>query len=250
MHLLLAQKGTIDDGGEAVDLGQSPGESVFLSAADTEIAALSAAAHRASLGPNALRLANLLRLKHPMSVDTYVARTLRHAKLVVVRLLGGAAYWPYGRDALLAIAQATGGRLAAIPGDDKLDAGLDAYTTIPLKQRDRLWRYLIKGGPANAEGFLQGCRAVLGEGDWPGEATPLLKAGVIDLGGNDGTRRPPLACQPSPPQGGRSGGGNETNRPMMKRARPLTKIRSPPLWGRCPAGQRGATATFNAAAAV
>ena len=40
MHLLLAQKGTIDDGGEAIDLGQSPGEIVFLSAADTEIAAL------------------------------------------------------------------------------------------------------------------------------------------------------------------------------------------------------------------
>lgn len=36
MHLLLAQKGTISDGNEAVDLGQTPGEIVFLSAADTE----------------------------------------------------------------------------------------------------------------------------------------------------------------------------------------------------------------------
>ncbi|MCE7028914.1 cobaltochelatase subunit CobN [Jiella avicenniae] len=186
MHLLLAQKGAIDDGGEAVDLGQSPGEIVFLSAADTEIAALAAAARRQSLGARDLRLANLLRLKHPMSVDTYVERTLKRARLVVVRLLGGRAYWPYGLDALLANAQATGGRLAVIPGDDKPDPALDAYTTIPLEQRDRLWRYLVEGGPANADWFLQGCRAVLGEGDWPGEATPLLKAGVVGFAGGGG----------------------------------------------------------------
>ena len=186
MHLLLAQKGAIDDGGEAVDLGQSPGEVVFLSAADTEIASMSAAARRLGFGGSDLRLANLLRLKHPMSVDTYVGRTLRHARLVVVRLLGGQAYWPYGLDALLANAQATGGRLAVIPGDDKPDAGLDAYTTIPLEARDRLWRYLVEGGPANAEAFLAGCRAVLGDGEWPGEAQPLLKAGLVDLGGEGG----------------------------------------------------------------
>ncbi|WP_245396396.1 cobaltochelatase subunit CobN [Jiella sonneratiae] len=209
MHLLLAQKGAIDDGGEAVDLGQSPGAIVFLSAADTEIAALAAAAHRLGFGPSDLRLANLLRLKHPMSVDTYVARTLCRAKLVVVRLLGGAAYWPYGLDALLANAQATGGRLAAIPGDDKPDQGLDAFTTIPVEERDRLWRYLVEGGPANAEGFLLACRAFLGEGDWPGDATPLLKAGVIGFAGDGGAGRPPLACKPSPPQGGRSGRGTE-----------------------------------------
>ncbi|MCQ0989498.1 cobaltochelatase subunit CobN [Jiella marina] len=203
MHLLLAQKGTIDDGGEAVDLGQSPGEIVFLSAADTEIASLSAAAHRLGFGPGELRLANLLRLKHPMSVDAYVGCTLRHAKLVVVRLLGGAAYWPYGLDALLANAQASGGRLAVIPGDDKPDPGLDAYTTIPLEQRDRLWRMLIEGGPANAEAFLAGCRAVLGVGSWPGEAQPLLKAGVLERD-KAAAARPPLSCRTSPLQGGRS----------------------------------------------
>ncbi len=40
MHLLLAQKGSISEGGEAIDLGQQPADIVFLSAADTEIAAL------------------------------------------------------------------------------------------------------------------------------------------------------------------------------------------------------------------
>ncbi|MEC5289180.1 cobaltochelatase subunit CobN [Aurantimonas sp. C2-6-R+9] len=188
MHLLLAQKGTIDDGGEAVDLGQSPADVVVLSAADTEIASLAAAARRLGDAAPTLRLANLLRLKHPMSVDVYVERTLRHAKLVVVRLLGGAAYWPYGLDALLANAQASGAALAVLPGDDKPDDGLDRYTTIPLDERDRLWRYLVEGGAANAGKFLEGCGAILGGGEWPAEAQPLLKAGVLEIGAS----HPPL----------------------------------------------------------
>ncbi len=40
MHLLLAQKGTIAEGTEAIDLGQTPGDVLFLSAADTELASL------------------------------------------------------------------------------------------------------------------------------------------------------------------------------------------------------------------
>ncbi len=183
MHLLLAQKGTIDDGGEAVDLGQTPADIVVLSAADTEIAGLAGAAGRLGAAAPSLRLANFLRLKHPMSVDAYVARTLRHAKLVVVRILGGAAYWPYGLDALLANAQATGSHLVVVPGDDKPDPGLDRYNTLAPAARDRLWRYLVEGGPANAENFLQALGAILSEGDWPPEAQPLLKAGRLELAG-------------------------------------------------------------------
>ena len=43
MHLLAATPGAVDDGSEAVDLGQTPGDIVVLSAADTEIASLAAA---------------------------------------------------------------------------------------------------------------------------------------------------------------------------------------------------------------
>ncbi|MBC8128739.1 MAG: cobaltochelatase subunit CobN [Rhizobiaceae bacterium] len=182
MHLLVAKAGTVAEAGEAIDLGQSPGEVVVLSAADTELAALAAAARRLGAGAPSLRLANLLRLSHPMSVDTYIERTLRHARLIVVRLLGGAAYWPYGLEALLSLAQSRGVKLAALPGDDRADAGLERFSTVSVPERDRLWRYLIEGGTINADGFLLGCKAVLGEGDWPGEARPLLKAGVFEAG--------------------------------------------------------------------
>ena len=43
-----------------------------------------------------LRLVNLLQLQHNLSVDLYVEKTLRHARLIVLRLLGGAQYWTYG----------------------------------------------------------------------------------------------------------------------------------------------------------
>ena len=90
MHLLQARAGGIADGSEAVDLGQSPGEIVVLSAADTELANLAAA--RAALGPDfpRVRLANLMHLTHNMSVDLYVEQVIGAAKIVVVRLLGGA----------------------------------------------------------------------------------------------------------------------------------------------------------------
>ncbi len=43
MHLLLAQKGTIADGNEAIDLGQSPGDIFSCRRPDTELASIAAA---------------------------------------------------------------------------------------------------------------------------------------------------------------------------------------------------------------
>ncbi|EAU40626.1 cobaltochelatase [Fulvimarina pelagi HTCC2506] len=181
MHLLLAQKGTIDDSGEAVDLGQSPADVVVMTAADTEIASLAGAARRLGGEAPSLRLANFLRLKHPISVDAYIERTARHAKLIVVRLLGGRTYWPYGLDALHAAAKKFGAQLCVLPGDDKPDAGLDDYDTLDPATRAQLWRYLIEGGAENADSFLRACNAVLDGSEMPEDARPLLKAGRLDL---------------------------------------------------------------------
>ena len=98
MHLLAAQAGALQQEGEAIDLGQSPAPVIFASAADSELALLAGAADRA--GTHELRLANLLRLSHNLSVDLWIEKTVQHARLVVVRLLGGPAYWPYGVDQL------------------------------------------------------------------------------------------------------------------------------------------------------
>ena len=96
MHLLVTQPGEINDGEEAVDLGQSPGDIVVLSAAATDLSLLAKAHADLQDGFPSLRLANLLQLSHNMSVDVYLENTLAHAKIVVIKLLGGAGYWSYG----------------------------------------------------------------------------------------------------------------------------------------------------------
>ncbi|CAH0341033.1 Aerobic cobaltochelatase subunit CobN [Rhizobium sp. CECT 9324] len=177
MHLLLAQKGSIADGDEAIDLGQSPGEILFLSAADTELSAVATAVAAAGSG-SSWRLASLMALKHPMSVDTYVERTARHAKLIIVRALGGASYFHYALEALTAAARAKGALIVTLPGDDKPDAGLDPFSLCTDGDRSALWRYLTEGGDRNTAHFVGYAEAMLSNGDKPEPARPLLKAGI------------------------------------------------------------------------
>jgi len=88
MHLLAATPGSIDDGKEPVDLEQTPADVIFLSAADTELAALSEARSEMPEPPS-LRLANLTHLQHPMSVDLHLDNCATKSKLVIARVLGG-----------------------------------------------------------------------------------------------------------------------------------------------------------------
>ena len=178
MHLLAAQPGGIADGSEAVDLGQSPGDIVVLSAADTELAALAAA--RAGLGDDfpAVRCANLLNLAHNFSVDTYVEAVIAHAKLVVVRLLGGVGYWPYGIERTVAQCRANGVKLALLPGDDQPDAELTGLSGLAPEACHRLWQYCVQGGPQNARNFLAYAADLIGHGGEWREPVPVLRAGL------------------------------------------------------------------------
>jgi cobaltochelatase CobN len=100
MHLKLGSEGSIDDGEAARDLGQEPADIVILSAADSDLASLANAYRTLPPGFPSVRLTNLLALGHPASVDLYVERTLKSARLVILRMLGGEAYWPYGVEGL------------------------------------------------------------------------------------------------------------------------------------------------------
>jgi len=178
MHLLVTQPGEIADGEEAVDLGQSPGEIVVLSAAASDLSLL--ANVRAGLDDDfpTLRLANILQLSHNMSVDVYLEDTLAHVKLVVVRLLGGVGYWTYGIEQVQILAREKGVMLAVVPGDDQPDPELDRISTLPTDVCHRLWQYGVQGGPENAEHFLRYAASLLdGSDDWL-EPKPLIRAGI------------------------------------------------------------------------
>jgi cobaltochelatase CobN len=177
MHLLLAQKGTITDGEEAIDLGQSPADILFLSAADTELSSIAGAQRTRGAG-STLRVASLLTLKHPMSVDTYVERTARHAKLIIVRPLGGASYFHYVLEALHAAAVTHKFQIAVLPGCDKPDPGLEPFSTVSAEDRNRMWAYFTEGGADNMVRLLRYAEALIDGSEKPESAAPLMKAGI------------------------------------------------------------------------
>ena len=155
MHLLrIEQSGDLYQDGEAVDLGQDPGRLAILSAADTEISLLARAVETSGRDGEAVRLANYLSLNHPYSVDLYLDNTLRHAKAVVLRLLGGASYWSYGVEQIAALCRREGIPLALLSGDGKPDPELDAASTMAQEDLARLNSYMISGGLENAVAFL------------------------------------------------------------------------------------------------
>ena len=178
MHLLLAQKGAINESEEAIDLGQQPADLIFLSAADTELASIGDARSRMDGASFDVRVANLMQLSHPMSVDVYAEKTLTKSRLIVVRVLGGESYWSYGLEKLLETALDHDIKLVVLPGDDKPDPGLMRFCTADASICDRFWAYLKEGGPQNAQNFLEFGRFLLEGGEEPPEPVPLLKAGL------------------------------------------------------------------------
>ena len=177
MHLLAATPGNIDDGKEPVDLGQTPADVVVISAADTELAALSGARGEMD-APPALRLASLMNLQHPMSVDLHLDQCATRSRLGIARVLGGAGYWKYGLEQYAARLHEAGVPFAALPGDDKPDAELRGLSTVSPEDYDALWAYLVEGGPENSVNFLRYAKSMLESGDKPAAAAPLLRAGV------------------------------------------------------------------------
>lgn len=177
MHLLAATPGAISDGTEPVDLGQTPADVVIISAADTELAAL-AEARAEMTDPPSLRLANMLHLAHPMSVDLHLDDCAAKSRLVIARILGGGGYWKYGLTQYAARLHDTGVPVAFLPGDDKPDPELRGLSTVSGSDYDALWSYLVEGGPQNSINALAYAKAMLDGTEKPSAAAPLLRAGV------------------------------------------------------------------------
>ena len=154
MHIPRIEVRSLDETVEAVDLGQTPADVVFLSFSDSDLNAL-ARAYDAQPAPKpTLRLASLAALRHPYSIDLYLERVCARAKLVVARVLGGADYWRYGVDELAALARKGGLKLALLPGDRRADGRLEAASTLPRGAVEQIWRYFDEGGPANMASCL------------------------------------------------------------------------------------------------
>ena len=188
MHVVFRESHGLEETETPVDLCQDPADLAVLSFSDSDLGAFAEGWHRAAGGLPTLRLANLAALRHPLSVDTYVERTLGGAKGILVRLIGGVPYWAYGLGQVETLARARGIALAVLPADGRPDARLDAASTLPVSTLRRLAALCDAGGAVAAQaalaqlalaaglyaGPVAGAKAVPEMGGW----TPA--AGVCD----------------------------------------------------------------------
>jgi cobaltochelatase CobN len=180
MHLLRTTPGGfVDDTKGVIRIDQQPAEIVVLSSADTTLSLLASVVPRLPAGFPSVRLANVTYLRQPASVDFYVEDVLQHARVVVVDHLGGEAYWPYGIEQVVALAERKQQTLAMFSGDLQEDPNLIARSTADAALCHQLWRYLREGGPQNAEAFLR-CIAwrAFGFGREPALPVPLPAAAL------------------------------------------------------------------------
>ena len=155
MHRLAATPGGWNSDVEGVVfIEQSPAPIVLLTAADTDIAALSQAIAQLPDDFSAIRSVNLLQLQQQLTIDTYAEDVLQHAQVIILRILGGRAYWSYGLEVTKSIAEQTGAALVIMPGDDQPDLDLMGHSTVSLSVVNELWQYFTEGGVENIRNGL------------------------------------------------------------------------------------------------
>ncbi len=127
-----------------------------------------------------MRLAALRELRHPMSVDLWIDSVATHAKVILVRILGGYEWWRYGCDRLAALAREHGIKLALLPGECRdVDERLIEASTLSRPELEGLLAYFREGGPANMRGLVGRLATLAGHEAPTAEPAPVPKAGII-----------------------------------------------------------------------
>jgi cobaltochelatase CobN len=188
MHILLRETHSLDEGDQAVDLGPGSAPLMLLSFSDSDLGSTANAwvsGKRLCRGLPELRLTNLQKLTHPLSVDLFVEQMVGHVRCLVVRLLGGVDYWRYGIEETAAACRANDIALAIIAGDGRDDPRFAELSTVPEDQRVTLAALFDAGGPVNMANALKmmGGLAHLGDcPDFAANAVAVPMAGPHDFG--------------------------------------------------------------------
>ncbi|MCF6199671.1 MAG: cobaltochelatase subunit CobN, partial [Hyphomicrobiaceae bacterium] len=164
MHIANISSASCDDLLEPVDLGQTPADVIVLSFSGSDLSALARAWEKDREQLPDMRLASLSHLRHPMSVDLWIDTVARHAKVILVRLLGGYDYWSYGCDQLAEMARREKIALAFLPGEDSAqDDRLAKISTIKEHDLEGLLDYFRAGGARNMSALVLQLAALAGE---------------------------------------------------------------------------------------
>ena len=88
-------------------------------------------------------------------MDLYAEKTAARARFVLVRCLGGLDYWRYGLERLRDVCRDAGVKLAVLPGDDRPDERLSAFSTVLPATVNDLDCYFRAGGVENMQALLR-----------------------------------------------------------------------------------------------
>ena len=181
MHVIFRESRGLEETAMPRDLGQDPADLAMLSFSDSDLATFAAGWRRGRNGLPSLRLANLTELRHPLSVDTYIERTLPRARGILVRLIGGEPYWPYGLSTLHRLAKNRGIVLAVLPADGRDDPRLDELSTLPISTLRRLKTLCDQGGAIAAQAAIADLAHAAGlNADPVAGATAIPEMGFYD----------------------------------------------------------------------
>ncbi|RYG36621.1 MAG: cobaltochelatase subunit CobN [Burkholderiales bacterium] len=181
MHLPVRETRLLDDADLPQSLEHGPADIVFLSFSDTDLGLIADAWRNLPRPRPRLRLANAGQLKHAMSVDLYVDDTIRHARCVVLRLIGGADFWRYGVEQVSTCCRRHGIALAIISGATG-DERLEQASTASIDNVRALDSYLRESGSRNAQAALHVAMDLAGIPAPPAEPLqPMPPFGVHDF---------------------------------------------------------------------
>ena len=154
MHLLTAKPGEFNEDEGIIDLQQTSGDLVILAGSD---GLLSGLAETIEILPDdypSCRIANWSLIVKPAAFDLYSDQVLEKAKVILISLLGGEAYFSYGLERLVEIAKQNKIHLIVVSGDNEYDENLSEKSTVLSPVSHQAWSYMRMAGPNNLENLF------------------------------------------------------------------------------------------------
>jgi cobaltochelatase CobN len=128
---------------------------LILTTADTEIQALAAAVRRLPEDFTPVKARHANDLLSTEALDRFIKEGLEGARAVVVRVLGGRAYFAEGFERISQECRSRGIAFIAIPGEQGLDPELTSLCHAPLPLVTQVLEYFTQGGVANLVNLLR-----------------------------------------------------------------------------------------------
>jgi cobaltochelatase CobN len=186
MHWTAAQPGCLDAERELILIDQTPGEIVFLSAADTDLSCVSSVWGQ-HFG-NRLRIAHAFSLRQPVAADHYIETVVRKSKLIVARLLGGRAYFAHFIQGLLDLKEeAAFPKCLILSGTGSDEEELAALSDFPPAVCRRMSEFFKQGGAENLRRAAEGIDQLLANRHILSEPVPVPEFGTYKTSPGPGT---------------------------------------------------------------